>query len=100
MAFYAHSTERRDRRDWQGLADHLNGVGERAARHAEPFGGQLLARVAGQLHDLGKYTEKVDHATWGARIACARMSGKPDQNVNAVHLASTTITSASKLLRY
>ncbi|WP_045762193.1 CRISPR-associated endonuclease Cas3'' [Xanthomonas albilineans] len=83
MAFYAHSTERRDRRDWQGLADHLNGVGERAARHAGPFGGQLLARVAGQLHDLGKYTEKfqarldgdpakVDHATWGARIACAR----------------------------
>ncbi|WP_045728614.1 CRISPR-associated endonuclease Cas3'' [Xanthomonas sp. GPE 39] len=83
MAFYAHSTERRDRSDWQGLADHLNSVGERAACHAETFGGQQMARVSGKLHDLGKYTAKfqarldgdptkVDHATWGARIACAR----------------------------
>ncbi len=83
MDFYAHSTERRDRGDWQGLAEHLNGVGERAADHAAAFGGQVMARVAGQLHDLGKYTRKfqarlrgdpakVDHATWGARIACER----------------------------
>ncbi|RBH89886.1 CRISPR-associated helicase/endonuclease Cas3 [Xanthomonas oryzae pv. oryzae] len=81
MAFYAHSTQRRDHSDWQGLAEHLNGVGERASVHAEAFGGQVMARVAGQLHDLGKYTEKfqarlagdptrVDHATWGARKAC------------------------------
>jgi CRISPR-associated endonuclease/helicase Cas3 len=81
--FYAHSTQRRDRGDWQGLAEHLNGVGERAARHAAAFGGQVMAQVAGQLHDLGKYTKrfqarlegdqtKVDHATWGARIACER----------------------------
>ncbi len=81
MDFYAHSTERRDRHDWQRLAEHLNGVGERAAGYAAAFGGQTMARVAGQLHDLGKYTEKfqarlngdpsrVDHATWGARKAC------------------------------
>jgi CRISPR-associated endonuclease/helicase Cas3 len=81
MAFYAHSTQRRDRSDWQSLAEHLNGVGERAAGHAGAFGGQAMARIAGRLHDLGKYTEKfqarlegdptkVDHATWGARKAC------------------------------
>ncbi|WP_369942652.1 CRISPR-associated endonuclease Cas3'' [Xanthomonas medicagonis] len=80
MDFYAHSTERRDRGDWQRLAEHLNGVGERAAIHAQAFGGQVMARVAGQLHDLGKYTQnfqarldgdptRVDHATWGARKA-------------------------------
>ncbi|MCC8552405.1 CRISPR-associated helicase Cas3' [Xanthomonas hortorum] len=83
MEFYAHSTERKDRSDWQTLAQHLLGVGERAARHAESFGGQLLAHVSGQLHDLGKYTEKfqarlagdparVDHATWGAQVAHER----------------------------
>lgn len=65
MAFYAHSTQRRDHSDWQGLAEHLNGVGERASVHAEAFGGQVMARVAGQLHDLGKYTEKFRHA-WQA----------------------------------
>ncbi|CTP83032.1 CRISPR-associated helicase/endonuclease Cas3 [Xanthomonas translucens pv. arrhenatheri] len=81
MAFYAHSTQRWDRSDWQSLAEHLNGVGERAAGHAKAFGGQAMARIAGQLHDLGKYTQKfqarlegdptkVDHATWGARKAC------------------------------
>nr|WP_330163008.1 CRISPR-associated endonuclease Cas3'' [Xanthomonas translucens] len=80
MAFYAHSTQRWDRSDWQSLAEHLNGVGERAAGHAKAFGGQAMARIAGQLHDLGKYTQKfqarlegdptkVDHATWGARKA-------------------------------
>ena len=83
MEFYAHSTEQKDRSDWQRLGDHLLGVGDRAAQHAQCFGGQSLARASGQLHDLGKYTDKfqarlagdparVDHATWGARIACER----------------------------
>ncbi|MFL8905167.1 CRISPR-associated endonuclease Cas3'' [Xanthomonas vasicola] len=83
MELFAHSSKRQDRSDWQRLADHLFAVGERAARNAAPFGGQLLAGLAGQLHDLGKYTQKfqarldgdparVDHATWGARIACER----------------------------
>jgi CRISPR-associated endonuclease/helicase Cas3 len=80
MKFYAHSTERPDKSDWQALSDHLVGTGERAAGHAAPFGGQVLARTAGRLHDIGKYTERfqsrlsgdlrrVDHATWGAWIA-------------------------------
>lgn len=58
-------------------------VGVRVASNAAPSGGQRLARLAGQLHDLGKYTQtfqgrlkgnldRVDHATWGARIACER----------------------------
>ncbi|WDM67260.1 CRISPR-associated endonuclease Cas3'' [Xanthomonas cucurbitae] len=83
MEFFAHSTQRQDRSDWQRLPDHLLTVGERAADAAAPFGGQLLASLAGQLHDLGKYTLKfqrrldgdparVDHATWGARVAHER----------------------------
>jgi CRISPR-associated endonuclease/helicase Cas3 len=86
MEFYAHSTSRADRADWQSLRDHLLQVGERAALYAAAFGGQELAQVAGQLHDLGKYTEKfqrrlrgevpkVDHATWGAYVAQQRYKG-------------------------
>ncbi|NII11267.1 CRISPR-associated endonuclease Cas3'' [Oleiagrimonas sp. C23AA] len=80
MDFYAHSSPRGDRSDWQRLRDHLIQVGDYAAAFAAPFGGEELARVAGRLHDLGKYTQrfqdrlrgeipKVDHATWGAVIA-------------------------------
>src|SRR6185437_12332854 len=72
-------TDREDRADWQPLKDHLMAVGELAAEKAAPFRAEELARIQGQLHDLGKYTRefqqrlhggaRVDHATWGARIA-------------------------------
>lgn len=81
MKFFAHSTDSGDQSDWQRLDSHLHAVGELAANRAEVFGGAELGRAAGLLHDLGKYTEefqqrlkgkypRVDHATWGARIAC------------------------------
>lgn len=81
--FYAHSTDRQDKQDWQPLDEHLIGVGTRARAAADVFGAGALAEVAGLLHDLGKYTDgfqarlegktaKLDHATHGAReiIAC------------------------------
>ena len=80
--FYAHSTKNADRSDWQPLAVHLNSVADQAAKFARPFGFEELARAAGLLHDLGKYTvefqrrlvdgPRVDHATWGAKIASER----------------------------
>lgn len=83
MDFYAHSTAQTDKTDWQPLCEHLINVGTLAAEFAAAFGGQGLAQPAGQLHDLGKYTEpfqrrlegdphKVDHSTWGARVALNR----------------------------
>ena len=81
--FHAHSLTDRPEAHWQPLADHLQAVAALAARFAEWFGGESLARTAGLLHDLGKYTEefqrrirgseeRVDHATWGARVAIER----------------------------
>ena len=81
--FYAHSTERTDKTDWQSLAGHLSAVGELAAQKAAVFGGASAARVEGLLHDLGKYTDefqqrlegspvRVDHATHGAVMAVER----------------------------
>ena len=83
VAYYAHSTQTPDRSDWQSLRSHLLGVGKLAARNAAAFGGDRLAEVTGLLHDLGKYTRefqlrlqgkfpRMDHATWGARIALQR----------------------------
>lgn len=81
--FYAHSTRRPDRRDWQRLSDHLTAVGALAAERAHYFGGGDCAEITGLLHDLGKYTDAfqsrlegdltpVDHATHGAVVANAR----------------------------
>ncbi|GKS99199.1 CRISPR-associated helicase/endonuclease Cas3 [Acidovorax sp. SUPP3434] len=82
--FYAHSTASADPQGWQPLPDHLHAVGRGAGEFAAVFGGESLARVIGHLHDLGKYTEpfqerlrgsplRVDHSSWGARIARERL---------------------------
>jgi CRISPR-associated endonuclease/helicase Cas3 len=81
--FYAHSTEQKDRADWQLLKDHLMRVAALAAGFAQAFDAAGLAHIAGLLHDLGKYTEEVqrriagdniraEHAIQGARQAIAR----------------------------
>lgn len=62
------------------VADHLKAVSERAAEYAAAFGAADEARLAGLLHDLGKYgelfqkrlrgeAEHVDH--WSAGAWCA-----------------------------
>lgn len=81
--FYAHSSSNPDKSDWQPLQDHLQAVGDMAAESAQKFGAAELARISGVLHDIGKYSEefqrriagdygRVDHSTWGARLACER----------------------------
>ena len=83
MKFFAHSTTKPDKSDWQALPSHLTVVGELAAAKASIFGAEALATVSGRLHDLGKYTlefqrrlegaaTRVDHSTWGARVANER----------------------------
>jgi len=42
-------------REPHDLAEHLRDVAEMAARHAQRFGAQDWARLAGLWHDLGKY---------------------------------------------
>jgi len=77
--YYAHSGNEVDKSDWQWLSDHLKKVGHIAAENARYFDAETLAEIAGNLHDLGKYTiefqarleggKRVDHATAGAKIA-------------------------------
>ena len=81
--FYGHSAQGRDEADWQLLSEHLLAVARIARGAADAFGAGTLAECAGLLHDLGKYThefqarlkgspERVDHSTWGARLALER----------------------------
>lgn len=83
--YYAHSGKspaRSDRSDWQPLKGHLEHVAAYAYENAEKFGAGEWGRIAGLLHDIGKYSRefqverldkedgrRVDHSTAGAQIA-------------------------------
>lgn len=83
--YYAHSApaSRPTRDAWEPLQDHLRDVAERAALFASAFGAAEEARLAGLLHDLGKYSERfsrrleglergLDHWSAGAWAAAFR----------------------------
>ena len=81
--YYAHSSASVDRESWHRLSAHLEGTGERAAAFLESAGCADFGRVAGLLHDLGKYTRefqarlegernRVDHSTAGTKVAVER----------------------------
>ena len=99
--YFAHSTDREDRADWQPLAEHLHCVAELAREHAAKFGAGDWGFAAGLLHDLGKYASafqarlegrpgRVDHSTAGALEAGRRFGealARPLQFVVAGHHA-------------
>jgi CRISPR-associated endonuclease/helicase Cas3 len=76
MIYYAHTATKRDgspdpdESKWQLLRDHLRNVAELAAKFAAPFGASNEARVAGLLHDLGKYAGRFQ-----ARLRDPRIHG-------------------------
>jgi CRISPR-associated endonuclease/helicase Cas3 len=81
---YAHSLQGRPEDEWHLLEVHLNDTAERAERFAESFA-PGWGRLAGLLHDAGKYqrefqdyirkdpaahvSDRVDHSTVGALMA-------------------------------
>jgi CRISPR-associated endonuclease/helicase Cas3 len=87
-SFYAHSKAEVDESGWQLLKDHLLATGDLAYELGRDAGISDLARVAGILHDIGKYSQAfqerlrgsrrpVDHATAGAREVIKLFPGNP-----------------------
>lgn len=78
--FYAHSTESKNKDEWQLLEKHLGNVADLAQIFASIFGAGKWGELAGLLHDVGKATDefqcrlegqsiRVDHKTFGAHFA-------------------------------
>ena len=76
--FFAHSGTPGDQSDWQLLDDHLRQTGELASERANFLGLAQTARLAGEMHDFGKYDPefsrvlrgeniRVNHSTAGAK---------------------------------
>lgn len=90
VEYYAHTYATADRTDWRGLSRHLYDTGARSAAFLEHFGCAELGRIAGLLHDLGKYSREfqarlsgeagpIDHSTAGAKVALDRYGPKLGQ---------------------
>ncbi len=67
------------------LAEHLRGVAMRAARHAQRFGAQDWARLAGLWHDLGKYRPRFQQYIRQSSgfEADAHIEGKPGRSTHS-----------------
>jgi len=81
MKFYAHTVEGKPEEAWHTLSDHLEGTAEIAASFTSNENYSKLFRIAGYLHDLGKYQPafqkylkeggrrgSVPHAKFGALV--------------------------------
>ncbi|MBK9052881.1 MAG: CRISPR-associated endonuclease Cas3'' [Chloroflexi bacterium] len=90
--YFAHSKEGLDKTEWQCLKDHLVNTANLAAEFGRDAGVSELARVAGLMHDIGKYSEafqsrlegskrRVDHSTAGAKEIIALFKDQPQKTL-------------------
>ena len=81
--FFAHSGN--DYKKWHPLKEHLYSVSRLAGEYSEGWRGEEEARLAGLLHDLGKYGDRfqnrlhgldqgLDHWSQGAYLAITKAS--------------------------
>lgn len=84
--YYGHSLEGKPENYWQPLKEHLENTSQLSAKFADKFGAYSLGRIAGLLHDIGKYSDefqqrlrgspiRVDHSTAGA-LEAIQLYGK------------------------
>jgi CRISPR-associated endonuclease/helicase Cas3 len=103
VTFYAHSLPDRPPEDWQPLEEHLKNVAELAATFAEPFGGQDWARLAGQWHDLGKFSEEFQkylRTVSNPDPHIADSAARTDHSTAGAQQTATTINILGHLLAY
>lgn len=87
MKYYAHTVDGRPENEWHTLAEHLKGTGGIASFFTNNETYSNLFRIAGYLHDLGKYQPafqkylkeggrrgSVPHAKFGALVFYTRMN--------------------------
>ncbi len=98
MIFYAHTKENTQESEWQLLSEHLKKTSEIAESFAINKEQAQNFRIAGVLHDFGKYQPEfqnylinggrrgsVPHASWGAALAKKKNLREISLAVNGHH---------------
>ncbi|MCW3058184.1 MAG: ATP-dependent helicase SrmB, partial [Capsulimonas sp.] len=75
--FVAHTPPDDDHERWQTMREHGDNVANLAASYAVPFGAKELARWAGWLHDVGKYSEDFQKYLRDCHMTRDQKDGKP-----------------------
>jgi CRISPR-associated endonuclease/helicase Cas3 len=76
MPYIAHTINTLGKR--QDLLEHLRNVADSAANFAIPFGAPHLARLAGLLHDIGKFNPAFQQYLLDAEAGIATRGSGPD----------------------
>ena len=93
--FLAHISEDRER--MQTVKEHLQGTAALAEVFAQPFGGCEQARLAGDLHDIGKYSREFQHRLEGGpKVDHSTAGGKEAFQLRQLEAAFAVIPSAHK----
>lgn len=103
----AHAAQNPDGswRDPHDLADHLVGVAALAACHAQAFGAEDWAHLAGLWHDLGKYRSRFQHyirkvSGFDAEAHIKGEAGKAPHSTAGAMLACDRFGAAGRVLAY
>lgn len=100
---YAHSLPGAPPECWQHLSAHLSGVAERAAQFAADFDAAEWGRLAGQWHDLGKYSREFQDYICRAALSDAHVgecSGKVDHSSAGAQNAVAALDLPGHLLAF
>ncbi|MHB8252971.1 MAG: CRISPR-associated helicase Cas3' [Acidiferrobacter sp.] len=103
----AHAAQNPDGswRDPHDLVDHLTGVAALAACHAQAFGAEDWAHLAGLWHDLGKYRPRFQHyirkvSGFDAEAHIKGETGKAPHSTAGAILACDRFGAAGRVLAY
>ncbi len=100
---YAHTLSGSPPEEWQSLWEHLSGVSRLASRFAEKISAGEWGRIAGLLHDVGKYSKAFQDYIGTCSSEdhhAAERQGRVDHSSAGAQFAANCLGAKGKLLAY